>query len=76
MQDMAIVENGTLLTKKELAAMLKVSTRTINRMVSTGELPKPLKRGAAQSKRVDKRPCLWFQSDAAAYIEKMAAASR
>lgn len=74
MQDVTVAENDRLLTKKELAEMLKVSTRTINRMVSTGELPKPLKRGAAQSRKLDKRPCLWFQSDAATYIEKMAAA--
>jgi predicted DNA-binding transcriptional regulator AlpA len=76
MQNVTFADGGKLLTKKEVAALLKVSTRTINRMVSTGELPKPLKRGAAQGRKLDKRPCLWFQSDAMAYIEKMAAASR
>ena len=63
----------TLLTKKQVAAMLKVSTRAVNRMVTNGQFPTPMKRGTGYGHYPRKLRCLWFEADVIAYMDKMAA---
>ena len=54
----------TYLTKSELAALLRVTTRTVENYVRTGTLPKPLHVG---------RKSLWPRVRTLAHIERMVA---
>lgn len=54
------MEGGTLVCAETAARMLEVSVRTIQRMVSRGELPQPIKVG---------RLSRWPKADLLAWIE-------
>jgi excisionase family DNA binding protein len=59
----AIAEDLTrLLTRADLSERLQISKRTISRMLSSGELPRPAKIG---------RLVRWRESDIAQFIERM-----
>ena len=51
-----------LLDKKQVAALLSLGGRTVDKLVSAGELPKPLKRG---------RSSLWRYADVVAYADSL-----
>ena len=53
-------EPASYLTKAELAAMLRVSTRTITNYVSTGAIPGPVRFG---------RRALWSRAALMAFIQ-------
>jgi prophage regulatory protein len=50
-----------LITVKELAEMLAISTRHVYRLLDSGQLPKPLKLGAAIRWDYD-TICRWLES--------------
>jgi len=50
---------GDYLTKKQLAELLHVSTRTVNNYVTTGQIPAPIHVG---------RLALWSKSALGAYL--------
>ena len=54
------------LTKPELAALLRVTTRTINNYVATGKVPVPVKTG---------RKALWNRQDLLTFLSRQAAQS-
>ncbi len=53
-----------LLNCRDVATTLRVSTRTVWKMVACGDLPPPLKIGGARR---------WRKSDVQSFIEKLAA---
>jgi len=57
---MTHLEPTTYLTKIELAAMLRVSTRTISNYVRSGAIPDPVRFG---------RKALWSKTDLLAFVK-------
>jgi len=57
---MTHLEPTTYLTKIELAAMLRVSTRTISNYVRSGAIPDPVRFG---------RKALWCKTDLLAFVK-------
>lgn len=51
-----------LLDKRQVAALLSLGERTVDKLVSAGDLPKPLKRG---------RSSLWRYADVVAYANTL-----
>lgn len=41
------IQSYQLITKKEAASLLSISTRTLDRMISCGDLPQPIKVGGS-----------------------------
>lgn len=62
--DLAPVPNR-LLTVHETAQQLSLSTRTIWKLVATGDFPQPLRIGGARR---------WRESDLTRYVERLTAA--
>ena len=45
-------ESYQLISKKEAASLLSISTRTLDRLISEGELPQPIKVGKSSRLRL------------------------
>ena len=45
-------ESYQLISKKEAAALLSISTRTLDRLISSGDLPQPIKVGKSSRLRL------------------------
>ena len=45
-------ESYQLISKKEAASLLSISTRTLDRLISSGELPQPIKVGKSSRLRL------------------------
>jgi excisionase family DNA binding protein len=45
-------ESYQLISKKEAASLLSISTRTLDRLISSGELPQPIKVGKSSRIRL------------------------
>ena len=45
-------ESYQLISKKEAASLLSISTRTLDRLISAGELPQPIKVGKSSRLRL------------------------
>ena len=56
-----------VLTKKAVAALVCVTTRTIDRLRSTGQFPPPIRLGNGLRPRVR-----WLQRDVEAWLERQA----
>lgn len=55
-------DDPLLLTDREVAGLLSISRRTVWRLTSTGELPKPIKLGRASR---------WRRADLEAFISEV-----
>ncbi len=55
-------ELGQLVNVKEVARKLAISTRTVWKLVASGDLPPPLKIGGARR---------WHQADIQAFVERL-----
>jgi predicted DNA-binding transcriptional regulator AlpA len=61
------VPSAALLTKGVVAALVAVTTRTIDRWTSTGQFPAPLRLGNGPKPRVR-----WRRADVEAWLEQQA----